>query len=72
MKLLKRDVGRLCLVKWDDIGRVESMIVEVDDNYKSCNVYDFNAHCLHSVDASQVVEKSGYVTPNAILESRIK
>ena len=72
MKLLKGDVGRLCLVKWDDIGRVESMLLEIsnDRKYKEAKVFDFNSRVIHNIEWSQVVEKNGYVTPNSLLASR--
>ena len=71
MKLNKSDVGKLALVKWDDIGRVDSMIVEVDDDRKGGKLYDFNSRVLQSFESSQVVEINGYVTPNSILESLV-
>ena len=72
MKLLKNDVGRLCLVKFDDVGRIEGMIVGIDDDRKSVNVYFFNDQKVDTlVAASQIVEKGTYVTPNGILESQV-
>lgn len=32
MKILQRDVGKFCLVKWDDVGIVEGLIIDVDGN----------------------------------------
>lgn len=72
MKILRNgDIGKLCLVKWDDVGRVESMLVQVDDDHRYGKVYDFNACVLRTVEASQVVEIGDRVTPNGILESQL-
>ena len=72
MKIRKADVGRLALVKWDDIGRVECMIVDHD----RCGypvVYNFNDRKLDTLDDhKQVVEMGDFVTPNGLLESRVK
>ena len=69
MKLLKGDVGKLCLVKYDDIGRTEGMIVGIDDDKRGANVYVFSSQTVDSVDADQIVETGVYVTPNGIMES---
>jgi len=72
MRLLKGDVGRRCLVEWDDVGRAESMILEVDDGGREAKVYNFSSRAVDSVDSTQVVERNEYVTPNGLLISQHK
>ena len=73
MRLNKGDVGRSCLVKYDDIGRVEGMIVEIDDNRKMADVYVFTDRAIDkSVEVCQISELGDHVTPNGILESMVK
>ena len=69
MRISKSDIGRLCLVKWDDCGRVESMILEVDVSDKEVKVYSFTNRIIQRADFSQIIETGEYVTPNGILES---
>ena len=72
MRLNKQDVGKLCLIKWDDIGRVDSMIVDIDDDRKGADVFDFSSKTLRNVDLDQIVQIDGFVTPNGILPSLVR
>ena len=71
MKLVKSDVGRLCLVKWDDIGRIECMLLEIDRGNKEAKVYSFVNESIEGVPFGQIVELGGSVTPNTLLESQV-
>jgi len=67
MKVRKSDIGRLCLARWDDIGRVECMIVDHDHN-GYVQVYNFSERQLDTLDCpSQIVEMGKFVTPNGIV-----
>jgi len=64
MKVRKSDVGRLCMVRWDDIGRIECMVVDHDHN-GYVQVYNFSDRKIETVDeSSQIVELGKFVTPN--------
>jgi hypothetical protein len=69
MKVKKSDVGRLCLARWDDIGRVECMIVDVNRAVldRDIHVYDFSSRQLKVLDRSQIVELGKFVTPNNLV-----
>jgi len=66
MKLNKKDAGRLCLVEWTDIGRADTMIMEIDDDRRNAKVYCFYDSTVQDIEATQIVEMGNYVTPNAI------
>lgn len=65
-KLKKNDVGHLCLVKWDDVGRQEGMLIEVDDDGKRGKI--FNDKDIQNVESEQVVKVGNAVTPNSLVE----
>ena len=72
-KLKRSDVGRLCLVRWDDIGRVECMLLDHgEDSYPK--VFNFSDRRIDTLDdKDQIVEMSNhYVTPNSITHSDIE
>lgn len=68
----KSDVGRVCQVKYDDIGLVTGMIVEISDDNKDFKIYIFASKTLANEDYDQIESIGAYVTPNGILESRVK
>jgi hypothetical protein len=71
-RLLKQsDAGRLCLVEYDDIGRVEGMITDICDNRRTAGVFIFMDRKMDSVvDKDQIVEINDYAMPNGILKSQ--
>lgn len=52
IKLKQSDVGRFCLVKWDDVGLRESIILEVDSDRRWVKVFDGDG--THSVEREQI------------------
>ncbi len=60
-KVQSRDVGRWVTVKWDDCGRVDSLLIEVED--KGGRVYEPMDGQTHSISLDQVVEIRDYVVP---------
>ena len=70
-RLKKRDTGRLCLVKFDDIGKVTGMITNVHDR-RFADVFIFSERYIDShVEAGYITELGDYVTPNGLLESLV-
>lgn len=62
MKINKSDVGRWITVKWDDSGRVDSLLVSVEDNY--VKVYEPITRTLSNPSKDQITEKRGYCNAN--------
>ncbi len=75
MKKLRRigtsDVGRLCLVKWDDIGRVECLITSADIGNQTIEIFMFADKCTDTVSHDEIAEFGNHITPNSILESTL-
>jgi hypothetical protein len=68
MKIRKTDIGRQCLVKYDDVGRLEGMIIDVGDNHPISHqplieVYGFNDKTVDTVEPCQIVELGKRVVP---------
>lgn len=59
MKIKKSDVGRWVTVKWDDVGRRDSILVEIDN--KSGKVFEPHRG-LETICLTQITEKREYVT----------
>lgn len=66
IKIIKADIGRWVTVKWDDVGRRDSLLVDVDYDqginrkYKYVKVFDLDGS-LHTITTDQIIEKRGYV-----------
>ena len=70
MKIRKSDIGRVCLVEYNDIGTVEGMIVEVDSETNDAAVFVFADRILdRHVSFNQIVETGHRITSHNILES---
>ena len=63
MRLSKRDSGRWCTVKFDDIGRVDGLIVQINTEFKSADVYIAASNSIEDVEFNQIVELRDYVNP---------
>lgn len=66
MKVTKSDVGRTCIVQYDDIGKVEGMVVEVDTDpgTKCAKVFTFYDRNLDpSIDLEQILSLGDYICP---------
>lgn len=59
LKIKKSDVGRWITVKWDDVGRRDSILVEVISKVEA-RVYEPYGK-LHRVSIDQIIEKREYV-----------
>lgn len=59
MKIKKSDVGRWVTVKWDDVGRRDSILVEVDKT--SGKVFE-PYEGLHRIELHQIVEKRKHIS----------
>ncbi len=60
VKISKEDIGRWVPVKWDDIGRVDCLLVDIHPDYKD-DLKVFQPHSgLHRIDRDQIIEKRGY------------
>jgi len=64
MKIKKQDVGKQCLVKYDDVGRVEGIIVEAEPDMDYIKLFLFHDHTLVSETPDMVIEIGDYVKPN--------
>lgn len=66
IKITSADIGRWVTVKWDDVGRRDSLIVDVDfrqgvnRKYANIKVFDLDGS-LQTITTDQVIEKRGYV-----------
>ena len=40
MKLKKSDIGRWATVKWDDVGRVDCLIVDINQSSKTLRIFE--------------------------------
>jgi hypothetical protein len=66
LKITKEDIGRWVTVKWDDVGRRDSLIVDFDPEqginkkHGYVKVFDLDG-TLHTITADQIIEKRGYV-----------
>ena len=63
MRISKRDVGRWCTVKYDDVGRIDALIVDVNPDDKNVDIFApaFEGEGTNNVDFSQVKELRDYV-----------
>lgn len=62
LKIKKSDIGRWVTVKWDDVGRRDSLLIEIVDcnKRKYAKVYEpYGA--IHTIELDQIIEKRGFV-----------
>jgi len=57
----KSDQGRVALVRWDDTGREDMMILEVDDDGREAKAFHFSGRYMQRVTHTQVCEIGGFV-----------
>jgi hypothetical protein len=57
------DIGRLALVRYDDVGRVDTMVIKINNEGRDADVYDFACKHLANVGHDQVCEIGGYIQP---------
>ncbi len=62
LKLKKSDIGRWVTVKWDDVGRRDSLLIEIVDcdKRKYAKVYD-PCGDIHTVELDQIIDKRDFV-----------
>jgi hypothetical protein len=60
LKIKKSDVGRWITVKWNDVGRIDCVLVNVDMESKSAKVFEPHGN-LHTVELNQILEKRAYL-----------
>jgi len=58
----KEDEGRIALIRWDDTGRKDMMILEVDDDRKEAKAYDIEDCYIQRVSHEQVCEVGDLVS----------
>lgn len=63
MKFKKRDIGKTCLVRWDDSGIMQAMIVAIDDDKKEARVFSFATSTLDRITSDQVEKIGNFVLP---------
>jgi hypothetical protein len=68
MKIRKSDIGRQVLVKYDDVGRLEGMIIGIEEyetphHFREAKVFFFNDNVIDDVEMSQIVELGERVAP---------
>lgn len=62
VKITKNDIGRWVTVKWDDVGREDSILVDYDPSSVHKYAKVFSAHgSLHTITTDQIVEKRGFL-----------
>lgn len=61
LQVKKSDIGRWVTVKWDDIGRIDSLLVKVESRYKNGLVFEPNDNNLVSIGLDQIIEKRDYI-----------
>ena len=55
-KIKQSDVGKWVTVKWNDVGRRDSLLVEVDIRNKSAKVFEPFGE-LHNIELDQIIDK---------------
>lgn len=59
MKLLRDDMGKAVLVRYDDVGRIEGVLVDIVDHEptgREAKVFFLNDKTIDNVELSQIVE----------------
>jgi hypothetical protein len=54
MRIGQKHVGRFALVKYDDVGLREELIIEVDSEAKHRAIKTFDGESVHWIDKSQL------------------
>ena len=63
MKVSKNDVGKTCLVWYDDVGRIEAMILDVDIQDRHITVFGFDRRSTSIEDFDQILSIGSQVRP---------
>lgn len=66
-KFRKGDVGRSCLVRWDDLGLTQEMIIEVDDDRKEATSFCFATSNTNRITIDQIAKIGNFVYPPKML-----
>lgn len=61
MRLLKKHVGRYCTARFDDIGNVDGILVDINTKFKWAEVFLLSDSVLNTVDFNQVVDVRNWV-----------
>jgi len=61
MLIKKTDIGRMCLVQYDDTGRVNGILVDCETDETDVKVFSFATRELLNVNKSQVVALGDHV-----------
>lgn len=59
IKVNKRDIGRWVTVKWDDVGRVDCLLVDIN-SYGTGKVFE-PYEGLKNISMDQIIEKRDYI-----------
>lgn len=62
MKVTKSDIGKSCLVEFDDIGRTEGMILDSSES-PWVQVFLFHDKTIDNVEPNQIIEMGPFVKP---------
>jgi len=62
MKITSNDVGKWCLIHFDDIGTVQALILEKPDSYKDFDVFIPCDTAVNNANADQVVRIGERIT----------
>lgn len=63
MKPGKNSAGKLCVVEFDDTGRMDGMLLEEASIDGSWRVYCFGDQIVHAVGNEQIIEIGDLVRP---------
>jgi len=55
MKVTKNDLGKVVLVKFDDVGRVDGLLVDIEPEHRRANVFFPYDNQLDDIDIDQIV-----------------
>jgi len=63
IKIKQSDVGRWVTVKWDDVGRIDSLLVDYDKDgkYGYARVFEPYNNRLTTITMDQIVEKRKFL-----------
>ena len=63
MKPGKNSAGKLCVVEFDDIGRVDAMLLEEASIDGSWRVFNFATQTVNAVGNDQIIDIGDHVRP---------
>lgn len=62
MQTKKSDIGKLCVIEYDDIGRVDALLLDKNE-LGFQQVYVFALKLVDTIDADQIIEIGDIITP---------